>query len=154
MQPTDLIRRFEGCKLQAYPDPASPLAKGKGTDGRPWTVGYGCTGPGIHEGLVISQDEAEQMLEHRVAPLVDCIQALVKVPLTDAQLSALASFEWNEGDHRLFDPRCKILPMLNSGDYLSAAGQFLHWTAANGIRGFLQGRREAELLLFMDGLLE
>ncbi|HID1023608.1 TPA: glycoside hydrolase family protein, partial [Klebsiella michiganensis] len=31
-----LIKRFEGCRLTAYPDP--------GTGGAPWTIGYGWTG--------------------------------------------------------------------------------------------------------------
>ena len=32
-----LIKEFEGCKLEAYPD-----------FGGIWTIGYGHTGPGVH----------------------------------------------------------------------------------------------------------
>ncbi|WP_141395346.1 glycoside hydrolase family protein, partial [Enterobacter hormaechei] len=32
-----LIKRFEGCRLRAYPDPA--------TGGAPWTIGYGWPQP-------------------------------------------------------------------------------------------------------------
>ena len=51
-----LIRSSEGCKLEAYPDPASPLAREKAKpeagrtkgwqqlSGAPWTIGYGSTG--------------------------------------------------------------------------------------------------------------
>jgi lysozyme len=39
-----LIKRFEGCVLEAYPDP--------GTGNDPWTVGWGSTGPGIRKGVV------------------------------------------------------------------------------------------------------
>ena len=42
-----LIQSWEGCRLRAYPDPAS--------GGAPWTIGYGHTGPQVKPGLVISQ---------------------------------------------------------------------------------------------------
>ena len=50
-----LLRRWEGCRLAAYPDPAS--------GGEPWTIGYGHTGPDVVPGLVISQQQAEAWLE-------------------------------------------------------------------------------------------
>ena len=42
-----LIRQWEGCRLSAYPDPAS--------GGEPWTIGYGHTGPEVTAGLTISR---------------------------------------------------------------------------------------------------
>ena len=49
----ELIKHFEGCSLEAYPDP--------GTGGVPWTIGYGST-VGVSKGMVITQEEAELML--------------------------------------------------------------------------------------------
>lgn len=145
-----LIKRFEGCRLQAYPDPASPLARGEGTDGRPWTVGYGCTGPGIGSGTVWTQEQADQQLEHRLTSVEESVRALVKVPLTDDQLAALCSFEWNTGALHC----STLLRLLNEGDYLSAAGQFLRWNKAQGrVLPGLVTRREAELDLFISDLL-
>ena len=46
----NLIKHWEGCRLTAYPDPAS------GAD--PWTIGYGHTGPEVKPGLTISQEQA------------------------------------------------------------------------------------------------
>src|SRR5690606_13888069 len=54
----DLIKRFEGCKLTAYPDP--------GTGGEPWTIGWGTTkidGRPVKAGMKISQDRADALLE-------------------------------------------------------------------------------------------
>ena len=48
-----LVKGFEGCKLTAYPDPAS--------GGAPWTIGYGHTGAEVRPGLTISREQAEQV---------------------------------------------------------------------------------------------
>lgn len=55
----ELLKRFEGCKLKAYPDPA--------TGGVPWTIGWGSTrdrnGRAIKPGMQITQKEADSLLE-------------------------------------------------------------------------------------------
>jgi GH24 family phage-related lysozyme (muramidase) len=81
------------------------------------------------------------------------VRALVHAPLTENQLAALMSFSFNEGTHRLSDPACRIVPLLNAGDYLSAAGQFLHWTMASGKR-ILLTRRAAEVSVFLTEILD
>ena len=47
----DLIKKYEGCMLEAYKCPAGV-----------WTIGYGHTG-GIKEGQKITQKQAEEYLE-------------------------------------------------------------------------------------------
>ncbi len=55
------LKRDEGLRLKAYPDPLSPRAKtGKGS-GAPWTIGYG-RARGIQEGQVITEATAEAWL--------------------------------------------------------------------------------------------
>ena len=49
-----LIKRWEGCRLEAYPDPAS--------GGEPWTIGWGATGPGIKKGVRWTQAQADDRL--------------------------------------------------------------------------------------------
>lgn len=49
------IKREEGLRLTAYPDPLS--------GGDPWTIGYGSTGPGIAKGVVWTQAQADAALE-------------------------------------------------------------------------------------------
>ena len=46
----DLIKEFEGCKLEAYKCPAGV-----------WTIGYGTT-KGVKEGMKITQLKAEKLL--------------------------------------------------------------------------------------------
>ena len=48
------LRRDEGLRLEAYPDPLSGA--------EPWTIGYGHTGPEIREGLSWTPAEAEAAL--------------------------------------------------------------------------------------------
>ena len=55
----NLIKRFEGCRLKAYPDP--------GSRGAPWTIGYGHTGAEVVPGLVITQAQAEAWLRADLA---------------------------------------------------------------------------------------
>jgi len=48
------LKRDEGLRLNAYPDPLS--------GGAPWTIGYGHTGPEVRKGLTWTQAEAEAAL--------------------------------------------------------------------------------------------
>ncbi len=85
-----LLRRWEGCRLAAYPDPAS--------GGEPWTIGYGHTGPEVVSGLVISQQQAEAWLEANAAEAAAAVdQLLAGCRLTARQRDALVSFCFNVG---------------------------------------------------------
>ena len=46
-----LVKEFEGCRLEAYPDP--------GSGGDPITIGWGATGPGIRMGVTWTQQQAD-----------------------------------------------------------------------------------------------
>jgi len=140
-----LVREFEGCELHAYPDPAS--------GGVPWTIGYGCTGPGIGPDTVWSQAEAEAELEARVTKLAAEIRALLHVPLPDKCIAALCSFAHNVGLGNL--QHSTLLAEINDGEPLFAAAQFLKWTHAAGreLPG-LARRRIAERDFYVAGLNE
>lgn len=85
-----LIRQWEGCRLAAYPDPAS------GSD--PWTIGYGHTGAEVRRGLQISQAQAEAWLEADVAIAEAAVErSLQGVALSRRQRDALVSFCFNVG---------------------------------------------------------
>lgn len=81
-----LIKKFEGCKLDAYQDSA-----------KVWTIGYGHTG-GVYKGQVISQIEADMLLRQ------DLVKAELAVNKYDSkyhwnqnQFDALVSFAFNIG---------------------------------------------------------
>ena len=84
-----LIESFEGLRLIAYPDPAS------GSD--PWTIGYGHTGPDVHEGLTITKEYAQVLLAKDCVSAENEVAALIEITLTPNQFSALCSFQFNTG---------------------------------------------------------
>ncbi|HCO3755892.1 TPA: lysozyme [Escherichia coli] len=135
-----LIKQFEGCRLKAYPDPA--------TGGAPWTIGYGHTGNDVRPGMLWTQVQADSALISDLAQCERSISRLVKVNLTQNQFDALVSFVFNVGSGNL--QSSTLLRKLNSGDYKGAADEFLKWNKAAGkVMNGLVARRAAERELFL-----
>ena len=135
----DLIKEFEGCKLEAYPDPA--------THGEPITIGVGHTG-GVKLGDVITQEQADEYLVNDVAYSAKAVNQMVAVSITQGEFDALCSFAFNLGIGNL--KNSTLLKKLNSGDIQGAADQFLVWNKAAGkVMAGLTRRREAERALFL-----
>jgi lysozyme len=132
----DLIKEFEGCRLEAYQDVAGV-----------WTIGIGST-ENVHPGLTITPEQAEQRLVNHLAPLEVQVCRLVRVPLTQNQFDALISFCYNVGVGHF--EGSLLLKCLNS--HQDAASEFLKWSRAGGVEvpGLLR-RREAERELFLRG---
>ena len=132
-----LIREFEGLRLEAYRCPAGVL-----------TIGYGHT-EGVKEGEVITEAEAEQLLESDIDKAANQVKSVVTVPLTDSQLDALIDFTFNLGIGNL--KSSTLLKKLNAGDYIGAAEEFSKWIYSGKI--ILPGlvrRREIEKQLFLS----
>lgn len=108
----DLIKRFEGCKLEAYKCPAGV-----------WTIGYGHTGVDVHAGLKITHQEAEKLLKNDLIIHCNNVEKLVTVPLNQNQFDALVSLEFNIGYGNF--SKSTILRLLNSKDYKGAVRRFL-----------------------------
>lgn len=136
----ELIKKFEGCRLKAYPDP--------GTGGDPWTIGWGHTGPDVFPGLTITQAQADSLFEKDIKPRVKSVKEMIKREYTDDQLCALLSFAYNCGTVAL--QKSTLLRYFNEGKTLDAADQFLLWNRAGGrILSGLTKRRQAERELFL-----
>ena len=137
----DLIKRFEGCKLEAYPDPA--------TGGDPWTIGVGHTGPEVKSGMTISQAIADAYLIKDAQHAADTVNQAVTIPLTQGQFDALVSFVFNCGAGNF--RKSTLLKKLNAGDTTSASLELLKWTKAAGkeMLGLVR-RRAAEQSLFLS----
>lgn len=139
---------FESCKLTAYPDPGS-------RDGKPWTIGWGHTGPEVVKGLVWTQAQADAQFLIDVARFERDVASLVKVPLTQGQFDALVLFAYNVGSDIDADKIAEglgdstLLRKLNAGDYEGAALEFRKWNKNDGkvMRGLIR-RRAAEECLF------
>ena len=137
---TALVKRFEGCRLESYPDP--------GTGGDPWTIGYGATGASIHKGVVWSQAQADDRLTHDLASFADGVSKLLgNAPTTQNQFDALTSFAFNVGLENLAGST--LLKKHRAEDYAGAATEFAKWTHAAGktLPGLIT-RRAAEAALY------
>lgn len=137
-----LIKRFEGCRLDAYPDPA--------TGGDPWTVGWGHTGPEVKKGYSILQQIADAYLVKDVQDFADEVNEMLEDrKVTQGQFDALVSFCYNLGPTNL--RKSTLLRKLRDGDVRGAASQFMSWTHAAGkqLPGLVK-RRAAEEQLFLS----
>lgn len=132
------IKQFEGCRLDAYPDP--------GTGGDPWTIGWGATGVGIRKGVRWTQQQADERLAADVMRFADGVDAIVK-QARPHQRAALISFAYNVGLQALKEST--LLRLHNAGDYAGAAAQFARWGKAGGrVLAGLTRRREAEAAVY------
>ena len=130
-----LIKKFEGCRLTAYQDSVGV-----------WTIGYGHT-KDVDEGLEITQQEAEVMLNEELLEYEGYINDMVEVPLEQCQFDALVCWVYNLGPTNL--GKSTLLKLLNAGDYHSTPNQIKRWNKAGGeVLNGLVRRREAEALLF------
>lgn len=140
------VKRWEGLKLTAYPDPGS-------RDGTPWTIGYGHTSDGfmkVHRGLTITPKQAEDALEFDLNETAAAVENLVKVELTDNQFGALVSFAFNIGLKAF--AKSTLLKKLNKGDYSAVPGELAKWKYNDGkpMDGLIN-RRAAEAGLWAKG---
>ena len=135
----DLIKRFEGCKLKAYQDAAGI-----------WTIGYGHTGPNVHDGLTITQKQADDILAQDVGRFASGVAANVRVSLTQSEFDALVSFAFNVGLGAF--KTSTLLRLLNdNADRNVVASQFLRWNkAGDKVLEGLTKRRNAEKALFLS----
>jgi lysozyme len=134
-----LIKRWEGCRLEAYPDPAS--------GGDPWTIGYGATGPGIQKGVRWSQRQADDRLAIDVDRFLKGVRSVLRRPATDAQLGAMTSLAYNIGVGAFKDST--LLRKFNAGDVAGAAAEFPKWKRAGGkVMQGLVNRRADEQRVF------
>ena len=132
-----LIKRFEGCRLEAYKCSANVL-----------TIGYGHTG-GVKETDTITQEEADELLEKDVLKFEEYVEDNVIVELDQSQFDALVAWTFNLGPGNLREST--MLKKLNDFDYASVPSEMKRWNKAGGktLDGLIR-RRNAEALLFQS----
>jgi lysozyme len=130
-QGLDLIRRFEGLRLDAYRCPAGHM-----------TIGYGHTGPDVREGARISVEQAEELLRADAMRFEEGVARLAG-PCTQGQYEALVSFAFNLGLGALRSST--LLKLHRIGQHRLAAAEFARWIHAGGrkLPGLVR-RRAAE----------
>ena len=132
-----LIKFFEGCKLDAYYCPSNVL-----------TIGYGHTKT-VHEGMTITQEEADNLLNLDIREFEKYVQSIVKVPLKQHQFDALVSWTFNLGPYNLMNST--LLKELNSSNYSKVPSEIKRWNKSNNkVLDGLVKRREAEAKKFWN----
>lgn len=135
---TQFIEDFEGRRLVAYRCSAGV-----------WTIGVGHTGPEVHEGLTITDAQADEWLASDIRKVADDLSRYINHDVTKGQYIALISLAFNLGSYGVITGCPKLLYKLNSGDIEGAALEFLDCDRAGGKRvPGLTRRRQAESKLF------
>ncbi len=134
-----LIKKFEGCELEAYKCSAGV-----------WTIGYGRT-KNVEEGDTCTQEQADQWLHEELPVYGAYVSDAVLVPLNQNEFDALVAWTYNLGPTNLNDST--MLKVLNDNKKEEVPHQMRKWNKArvNGEKVVLPGlerRRQAESLLF------
>ena len=134
-----LLKTWEGCRLSAYPDPAS--------GGAPWTIGYGHTGAQVVPGLTITQEQAEAWLKQDAAEAAGTVDRLLSgVALTPRQRDALISFCFNVGAGALERSTLRKRLLAGEAPAVVIAKELPRWCKGpNGPMEGLKRRRAAEV---------
>lgn len=135
----EIVREFEGLRLEAYVCPAGVL-----------TIGYGHTGPEVKPGLKITKRQAEiyltedltragRRIAERIGPVVS--------ELTDNQYAALLSFVFNLGA----SPGWTIWKVLKARDFDAVPAQLSRfvYSGKTKLKGLVR-RRNAEVALWSE----
>ena len=161
-----LLHPFEGyhqrlpdgsCK--SYPDPASPLGRGRISRaqasqmseeeltiaGHPWTIGWGTTGPDIGPNTVWTRQQADSRFEQSVSKFVSGMVGLSPdiVNALPRRQAAILSFCYNcgLGNYRISTLRRRV----NEENWYEASQEILKWNKAQGmVLPGLTRRRQAE----------
>lgn len=130
-----LIKKFEGCELEAYKCAAGVL-----------TIGYGHT-KGVTEGMQITKIQAHEMLVEELATYETYVSDAVENQLDQCMFDAIVSWTYNLGPTNLRSST--MLKVLNAGKYDEVPAQIKRWNKASGkvLEGLIR-RRNAEALLF------
>lgn len=136
-----LIRKYEGCQLEAYKCP-------KGY----WTIGIGnrymLDGTPVKEGDRISYTEADELLDNYVKKeILPCITEMGK-NFTDDQKEALYSLIYNVGPNAF--RKSKLRKAIMSNDYAEICRQW-DFGFVNNLKGLFK-RRTEELYLYIKDI--
>lgn len=131
----DLIKSFEGCSLTAYRCPSNK-----------WTIGWGHTN-GVHQGMVITQAQADQFLFEDVQRFVNAVnQYQSRFNFNQNEYDALVSFTYNCGEGSL----AAVMSCCNTKKEIAEECKLYNKSSDGQILNGLVRRREEEYKLFMS----
>ena len=138
-----LVKEFEGCKLEAYLCPAGV-----------WTIGWGHTGPEVKKGLAWTQHKADVTLESELRAVRDQVLKLLPVAhqWTGAQQAAIVSFTYNVGAGALETSTLRRRLIAGENPVVVVREELPRWNKGGGdVLPGLVRRRTAEVALFSGG---
>lgn len=142
--------------LEVSPDTPVPLTAYQDIAGV-WTIGYGHTGPDVHEGLTWTIGDALAALADDVAPVLAAVVGWnARHPWGRGQVVAMVSLAYNIGLGGFHGS--SVLRYHNAGDFRAAADSFLLWDKAH-IDGTLRvvpgllNRRHIERREYLAGVV-
>jgi len=132
----ELIKKFEGCRLDAYK--AVPTEKY-------YTIGYGHYGEDVKKGMVITHAQAEAYLRKDIEKFEKAVNALT-FNLNQNQFDALVSFTYNCGAGNL-------KRLVSNRTLADIPDAILLYNKSGGkvLKGLVR-RRKAERELFLKGV--
>lgn len=136
----DLIKKYEGCRLEAYkPVPDEPG----------WTIGYGHHSPSVKQGMTITQEIAEQLLKEDLAKFERVVNN-IGVRLRQNEFDALVCIAFNIGEGAFITStlRKKVIEKARKDAEIQA--EFKKWNKSGGkvLQGLVNRRAdEADLWL-------
>ncbi|HUL07065.1 MAG TPA: lysozyme [Candidatus Acidoferrum sp.] len=137
----DLIKSFEGLRLESYQDVAGI-----------WTVGYGHI-KNVTSGMTITEAQAMAFLRQDIADAEQTVDsACANVPTTDNQFAAMVSLCFNIGGGNFRSS--SVLKSHIAKNSAAAADAFLKWDKAHVdgqlvVVNGLHKRREREKALYL-----
>ena len=138
----DLIKSFETLQLKAYK--AVPTEQF-------YTIGYGHYGPDVIPGMVVTEPEAERLLQADLADTERTVSnATAGWNLKQCQFDALVSLAFNVGVNAF--QNSTLLKLVKQGaDEATIRAEFCKWCHSGGrvLKG-LQRRRQAEADMFFS----
>ena len=126
----ELIKKYEGLRLEAYKCPAGV-----------WTIGYGHT-KGVVKGTKITKEEAEELLKQDVS-IVELQVVNTVGRLSACKIDALVSFAYNVGVAAFRNSTLCRKVKANSDDP-AIRNEFMKWIYAGGkkLQGLERRRKE------------
>lgn len=115
----ELIKHFEGLRVEAYRCPAGI-----------WTIGYGHT-QGVYQNQKINVQQAETLLKKDLIQFEYCVSKILKVSISQPRFDALVSFAFNVGCHNL--EKSTLMFLVNQKLFAKISKELLKWDKVNGV---------------------
>ena len=134
----ELIKSYEGCRLTAY----KPVQTEQY-----YTIGWGHYGPDVYEGMVITQEQANNMLREDVQVYANAVNKYQsRFNFNEEEFSALTSFAYNCGIGSLD----AVMACCNTKQEIAEECKLYNKGGGVVLAGLVR-RREEEYKLFMSG---